>query len=1058
MSDSDKASCSQGGATISAAIDSNSIQKITSSQVVVDLQTAVKELVENSLDAGATAIDVKFKNYGLESFEVSDNGTGIREDDLGTVGLNHHTSKLSSFEDLAQVKTFGFRGEALSSLCALAKVTLQSATAASEPRGWILEFDKMGKVTSKKTCSRPVGIISIRSAYLEERRSMFNLYSTICPYGGSSSLRITRSISLMLKPGCKPMDSYPRTSVSTSLIIQLKGIDSLSFFFLSKTFQFQTKSNSHIKQNFSNIFTPKACNLMIELDLSFKVMPDRTVIRALGLPVDSVSEDLGTTVVVKGLMSRPAHGQGRNSPDRQFYYINGRPFTPSKVNRRSCAMIPQISKCVNEAYKQFNTNQYPVILANFILPPDSYDLNIDPNKRSIFLHSESNLIEALRILGSRKLWMPSVSLTAKRKISAVQPVVEESGQERRDSIANEGQPSDSLNSANPKRPRLRELSLCPQEVNIPKPSAASENDATLSEPVSTQENLVDDPPSPQSGGPSTHKLDENPSESIAPLLPAIAAENFEKISSRKELACESDSGSPPVASTVKPPLDQPDWIPSILRDSSSVAPRKMVQMTLLTTGASWNTKDKASYSPKSRFNKTKVASSSERMRSNIQHFTLGGHVKSVQVESDKENNDDELSAEDPPLSQSGMVNELEDDAFEQISEGRSSPESLNPIEVSDAITPEEEREEPHLTSSSPTDPAADPPIRDLHMAQGNKRLDVALVNPQSPKYQPRRVVREKEIIPTREPAVVIVPIHLDSIVKVWEACKTHQSSIEMDEQSHSDSNLQGAGLNQSEVEAETTLSRNVQKTDFDHMEIIGQFNLGFIIVRRRDQMNSVDDLFIVDQHASDEKFNFEKLQKDTKLTGQRLLIPKVLDLTAAEEITVMDHLDLLELNGFGVQVDESARVGGRVRLVAQPVSGNTSWEVSDLEELLHLINERGSNEVVRPSKTRRMMASRACRMSTMIGDGLTIKQMSRIVKQMGTMNQPWACPHGRPTMRWVSTSRQGPAPEILQLCSILWRDVTQTPHVARIPETASLTGSLASSISEYVYMTLLRCC
>jgi len=69
---------------------------------------------------------------------------------------------------------------------------------------------------------------------------------------------------------------------------------------------------------------------MIELDLSFKVMPDRTVIRALGLPLDSVSEDLGTTVLVKGLMSRPAHGQGRNSPDRQFYYINGRPFTPSK--------------------------------------------------------------------------------------------------------------------------------------------------------------------------------------------------------------------------------------------------------------------------------------------------------------------------------------------------------------------------------------------------------------------------------------------------------------------------------------------------------------------------------------------------------------------------------------------------------------------------------------------------------------------------------------------------------------------------------------------------------
>lgn len=52
---------------------------------------------------------------------------------------------------------------------------------------------------------------------------------------------------------------------------------------------------------------------------------------------------------------------------------------------------------MNEVYKQFNTNQYPVVLANFVLPPDAYDLNIDPNKRTVFLHSESNLVEALRV-------------------------------------------------------------------------------------------------------------------------------------------------------------------------------------------------------------------------------------------------------------------------------------------------------------------------------------------------------------------------------------------------------------------------------------------------------------------------------------------------------------------------------------------------------------------------------------------------------------------------------------------------------------------------------------
>lgn len=113
------------------------------------------------------AIEVRFKDYGLKILEVIDNGSGIAPEDYESIGkpssfapsfrsfvsfgtaMKHHTSKLASFSDLTSVLTFGFRGEALSSLCALSEsVTVTTATATQAPMGSVLVFDKAGRLTS----------------------------------------------------------------------------------------------------------------------------------------------------------------------------------------------------------------------------------------------------------------------------------------------------------------------------------------------------------------------------------------------------------------------------------------------------------------------------------------------------------------------------------------------------------------------------------------------------------------------------------------------------------------------------------------------------------------------------------------------------------------------------------------------------------------------------------------------------------------------------------------------------------------------------------------------
>jgi DNA mismatch repair protein MutL len=104
------------------------ITKIAAGEVIERPASVVKELLENSLDAGSTRIDIDIEHGGAELIRVVDNGHGVRADDLPLAFANHATSKLSSAEDLFQIHTLGFRGEALASIGGIAQVTLQSRT------------------------------------------------------------------------------------------------------------------------------------------------------------------------------------------------------------------------------------------------------------------------------------------------------------------------------------------------------------------------------------------------------------------------------------------------------------------------------------------------------------------------------------------------------------------------------------------------------------------------------------------------------------------------------------------------------------------------------------------------------------------------------------------------------------------------------------------------------------------------------------------------------------------------------------------------------------------
>eukprot|EP00884_Botryococcus_braunii_P005905 jgi/Botrbrau1/15315/Bobra.0319s0005.2 len=212
--------------------------------------------------------------------------------------------------------------------------------------------------------------------------------------------------------------------------------------------------------------------------------------------------------------------------------------------------------------------------------------------------------------------------------------------------------------------------------------------------------------------------------------------------------------------------------------------------------------------------------------------------------------------------------------------------------------------------------------------------------------------------------------------------------------------------------ASTELEHVFKKSDFACMHVIGQFNLGFILARLG------NDLFIIDQHASDEKYNFERLYRTTVLKRQPLVHPQPLHLTPAEEAIVRDKAAIFEQNGFAFTQNED----GRLSLAAVPFSNQTVFGAGDVEELAHLVAnsssqvsapagssdkcQLNSHSVPRPSKVRAMLAMRACRSSIMIGKHLDKPTMRRVLRNLSMLESPWNCPHGRPTMRHLAVLPQ----------------------------------------------------
>ncbi|KAG2232704.1 hypothetical protein INT48_000061 [Thamnidium elegans] len=774
------------------AIDKQSVHKICSGQVVLDLATAVKELVENSIDAGATSVDVRFRNNGLVGFEVIDNGSGVDPSNYESLALKHYTSKLSTFEDLENVLTFGFRGEALSSLCALCNLTVITATKDQAPMGFKLEFDMNGTLTSKTPIARSVGTTL----------QLSNIFHSLPVRQQEFKRNIKREFAKALTI----IQAY--SIISTDIRISVSNqIDQKP-----STRLMSTNGNKDLVNNISNVFGAK---------LASQVLPFKVDLESI------VGEGS-----IEGYISKPEWGIGRSSTDRQYFYVNGRP----------CA-LPKLSKSLNEIYRTFISNQYPVIIANLKIPTDTYDVNVSPDKRTIFIHNEGKIAEAIL-----------------------------------EQLKEQLEPSRSTFQVN---------------------SLMSEN--SLTKPIS-----------------------------------AVNTDNSSFTGSSDIIPTSSNSISNSTSSTI----EASGLIERVYNPSTSSSSRL--------EGSSTATR---------LFNNTSLSRGLSLSRGSSGSTTRSSGLGSFISAGNRSNTNNISSLKRPASTTSSLLDFLikkprTEEAGETVDEGESLESETMEVDVIENN------------------------IRDYN-DEDESPLDTNMENEDQEAVYVG--IKSTGGFWNTEGKSLKVSSNMSNMLQLLKKAKADEipsSATSIEPTTLKNASIKNTVDNEIATEA---LSRVIHKPDFARMKVLGQFNLGFIIASLDDK-----DLYIIDQHASDEKYNFETLQETTRIETQKLLSPQELELTASEEHIVMDNLEIFKANGFGVEILPDNEPTKRIRVVSHPVSKNTVFDKKDFSELIFLINEN-PGEMVRCSRIRAMFAMRACHKA--------------IVGHMGDIDQPWNCPHGRPSMR-----------------------------------------------------------
>ncbi len=332
-------------------LDEPTINQIAAGEVVERPSAVIKELIENAMDAGATAITAEIKEGGLSFIRITDNGAGIAREDIPLAFLRHATSKIRSAEDLLSVTSLGFRGEALSSIAAVAQLELITKTpSALNGYRYVIEG---GEEKSIEEIGCPGGTtIIVRNLFYNTPARRKFLKSAVTEAGYISDLME------------RLMISHPGISFK---------------FMMNNQVKLQSTGNHNSRDILYNVY-------------------GRDITREL-LALEYQSPDFK----LEGFIGKPIITRGNRNYEN--YFINGRYI-------RSNLITKAIEEAYKPYLMQ---HKYPFTSLYFEMDPSLIDVNVHPQKLEIRLKNAEEIyqqtLSAIRSVLAGKELIPKVSLT-----------------------------------------------------------------------------------------------------------------------------------------------------------------------------------------------------------------------------------------------------------------------------------------------------------------------------------------------------------------------------------------------------------------------------------------------------------------------------------------------------------------------------------------------------------------------------------------------------------------------------------------------------------------------